>query len=311
MIGQADLAFVARRENSICGHMEKEKKSKISYFQSNVTATVSVALVLVLTGIIAFLGIVGSNITTDLKENMGISIILRSDATPNQIAELDKQFKAAPYAAKVQFVSKEEALAQWQKDTGENLIETFGVNTLSAEYKINVKAEYSDLPNLRKIRDAIKKHSAIEDVELYEAEVEAVNNNINSISAVLLVVAALLIFISFALINNTVRLTVYSRRFLIHTMKLVGAKPGFIRRPFVVQNMINGLIAAVVACLVFVGLYFAAQSFGNLFAGAFAPWQVACVFFGMAVMGVAICGLSAFFAADKYIRLDYDDLFKR
>ena len=108
------------------------------------------------------------------------------------------------------------------------------------------------------------------------------------------------------------RLTVYSRRFLIHTMKLVGAKPGFIRRPFVVQNMLNGLIAAAVACLVFVGSYFAAQDIvGGLVGTMFNELEVAAVFVGLALAGVVICGIAAFFAANKYIHLNYDDLFKR
>lgn len=290
--------------------MEKQKKSKISYFQSDVTSTISVALVLVLIGVTAFLALAGRSMANDLKENMGFSIVLTSDATEQQTAELDRKFKTAPYAARATYISKEDALAQWQHDTGENLIETFGVNPLSAEFQVNVKAGYSNVASLKQIGAELKKLPYVEKVELYETEVENANENIRTISIALLALAVLLAIISFALINNTVRLTIYSRRFLIHTMKLVGAKAGFIRLPFVVQNMINGCIAAVAACLIFTGLYFLARNFDRTLVDIFTPQEIAAVFAGLIVLGVAICGTAAFFAANKYIRLSYDDLFK-
>lgn len=292
--------------------MAKQQKSKISYFQSNITATVSVALVLILIGVTAFLGLSARTMSRELKENMGFSIVLKTDATDADIAGLKAIFAQAPYVAKTTFISKDQALEQWQKDTGENLVETFGVNPLSAEFQVNVKANYAEIGKLKSIQAQLMHQSGVEDIALYETEVETTNKNIGNITIVLLFVAALLVFISFALINNTVRLTVYSRRFLIHTMKLVGAKPGFIRRPFVVQNMLNGLIAAAVACLVFVGSYFAAQDIvGGLVGTMFNELEVAAVFVGLALAGVVICGIAAFFAANKYIHLNYDDLFKR
>ena len=292
--------------------MAKQQKSKISYFQSNITATVSVALVLILIGVTAFLGLSARTMSRELKENMGFSIVLKTDATDADIAGLKAIFAKAPYVAKTTFISKDQALEQWQKDTGENLVETFGVNPLSAEFQVNVKANYAEIGKLKSIQAQLMHQSGVEDIALYETEVETTNKNIGNITIVLLFVAALLVFISFALINNTVRLTVYSRRFLIHTMKLVGAKPGFIRRPFVVQNMLNGLIAAAVACLVFVGSYFAAQDIvGGLVGTMFNELEVAAVFVGLALAGVVICGIAAFSAANKYIHLNYDDLFKR
>ena len=292
--------------------MAKQQKSKISYFQSNITATVSVALVLTLIGVTAFLGLSARTMSRELKENMGFSIVLKTDATDADIAGLKAIFAKAPYVAKTTFISKDQALEQWKKDTGENLVETFGVNPLSAEFQVNVKANYAEIGKLKSIQAQLMHQSGVEDIALYETEVETTNKNIGNITIVLLFVAALLVFNSFALINNPVRLTVYSRRFLIHTMKLVGAKPGFIRRPFVVQNMLNGLIAAAVACLVFVGSYFAAQDIvGGLVGTMFNELEVAAVFVGLALAGVVICGIAAFFAANKYIHLNYDDLFKR
>lgn len=292
--------------------MAKEIKSKVSYFQSNITSIVSVALVLLLIGVVAFTGFIGRSITNQIKENFGFNIILKQDATPEQIAQLDNYWKTAPFVSSAKYTSKEEALAQWQKDTGENLLETFGVNPLSAEYLVNVKSDYSTSDSLKVIKQKIQKIECVEEVVIHEAQIDTVNNNIRNISIALLSVAALLILISFVLINNTVRLTIYSRRFLIHTMKLVGAKPAFIYKPFVIQNIFNGLIAAGIAIAIFFGLFaLASNLFDNLIANAISTTEAILVYCGLLVIGAAICGLAALLASIKYIRLSYDDLFKR
>ena len=291
--------------------MSKEKKSKISYFQSNFTSTISVALVLLLLGIIAFLGILANTFSKELKENIGFSVVLQSETTPEQVAAMDKMWKASPYVSDVKFISKEAALQNWQAETGENLVELFGVNPLNAEYEVYVKAEYANLDSLQVIERQLKTITFVDEIAMHKSEVDAANRNISNVALVLFVIAVLLMLISFVLINNTVRLTVYSRRFLIHTMKLVGAKPGFIRRPFVISNILNGLIAAFVSMLFLLGVYLFLQNIDEALVVSFSALEIVAVFAGLIVLGVLICGLAAFLAADKYIRLSYDDLFKR
>lgn len=291
--------------------MSKEKKSKISYFQSNFTSTISVALVLLLLGIIAFLGILANTFSKELKENIGFSVVLQSETTPEQVAAMDKMWKASPYVSDVKYISKEAALQNWQAETGENLVELFGVNPLNAEYEVYVKAEYANLDSLQVIERQLKAITFVDEIAMHKSEVDAANRNISNVALVLFVIAVLLMLISFVLINNTVRLTVYSRRFLIHTMKLVGAKPGFIRRPFVVSNMLNGLIAAFVSMLFLLGVFLFLQNIDEALVVSFSALEIVAVFAGLIVLGVLICGLAAFLAADKYIRLSYDDLFKR
>jgi cell division transport system permease protein len=291
--------------------MSKEKKSKISYFQSNFTSTISVALVLLLLGIIAFLGILANTFSKELKENIGFSVVLQSETTPEQVAAMDKMWKASPYVSDVKFISKEAALQNWQAETGENLVELFGVNPLNAEYEVYVKAEYANLDSLQVIERQLKTITFVDEIAMHKSEVDAANRNISNVALVLFVIAVLLMLISFVLINNTVRLTVYSRRFLIHTMKLVGAKPGFIRRPFVISNMLNGLIAAFVSMLFLLGVFLFLQNIDEALVVSFSALEIVAVFAGLIVLGVLICGLAAFLAADKYIRLSYDDLFKR
>lgn len=291
--------------------MSKEKKSKISYFQSNFTSTISVALVLLLLGIIAFLGILANTFSKELKENIGFSVVLQSETTPEQVAAMDKMWKASPYVSEVKYISKEAALRNWEAETGENLVELFGVNPLNAEYEVYVKAEYANLDSLQVIEKQLKSINFVDEIAMHKSEVDAANRNISNVALVLFVIAVLLMLISFVLINNTVRLTVYSRRFLIHTMKLVGAKPGFIRRPFVVSNMLNGLIAAFVSMLFLGGVYLFLQNIDESLVVTFSVVEIVAVFVGLIILGVLICGLAAFLAANKYIRLSYDDLFKR
>ena len=291
--------------------MSKEKKSKISYFQSNFTSTISVALVLLLLGIIAFLGILANTFSKELKENIGFSVVLQSETTPEQVAAMDKMWKASPYVSDVKFISKEAALQNWQAETGENLVELFGVNPLNAEYEVYVKAEYANLDSLQVIERQLKTITFVDEIAMHKSEVDAANRNISNVALVLFVIAVLLMLISFVLINNTVRLTVYSRRFLIHTMKLVGAKPGFIRRPFVISNLLTGLIAAFVSMLFLLGVFLFLQNIDEALVVSFSALEIVAVFAGLIVLGVLICGLAAFLAADKYIRLSYDDLFKR
>lgn len=291
--------------------MSKEKKSKISYFQSNFTSTISVALVLLLLGIIAFLGILANTFSKELKENIGFSVVLQSETTPEQVAAMDKMWKASSYVSEVKYISKEAALQNWEAETGENLVELFGVNPLNAEYEVYVKAEYANLDSLQVIEKQLKSINFVDEIAMHKSEVDAANRNISNVALVLFVIAVLLMLISFVLINNTVRLTVYSRRFLIHTMKLVGAKPGFIRRPFVVSNMLNGLIAAFVSMLFLGGVYLFLQNIDESLVVTFSVVEIVAVFVGLIVLGVLICGLAAFLAANKYIRLSYDDLFKR
>ena len=291
--------------------MSKEKKSKISYFQSNFTSTVSVSLVLLLVGVVAFLAIVANNFNNELKENIGFNVVVSDEASAEEIIELDKVFKTAPYVSRSRFISKEEALQSWQAETGENLVELFGVNPLGAEFEVYVKSEYANVDSLTRIEKGLVTVPFIDEVVMHKDEVGVATRNISNIAIILLAVATVLLFISFALINNTVRLTVYSRRFLIHTMKLVGAKPGFIRKPFIISNMINGAIAAVLAILLLLAIYFSIQEIDSSLLSGINWINSLIVFSGLIGIGAMLCGIAAFFASSKYINLSYDELFKR
>lgn len=289
----------------------EEKKSKISYFSANITPIISVSLVLLLLGVVGLLGIAAGSLTNYVKENIGFDVIVKNNAGQDEIDELKKLWTSAPYVSSVRYISKEDALQSWEKETGENLLEMIGINPLSAEFEVRVKARYVSVDSLNKIEYLLKSTPAIESIQMHKDVVAQINHNVKNIMLVLGVVLVMLVLISFVLINNTVRLAVYSRRFIIHTMKLVGATSGFIRRPFILTNVLNGLIASLVAIALLSGLLYYAVEVNSDYAGLVNVTQVLMVYVGMILAGVLMCGMAAVFSTNRFIGLSYDELFTK
>lgn len=285
------------------------KKSRISFFHSDTTTVMSVALVLLLLGIVAFLGLAAKQVTSNLKENIGFDVVVKESATEAEINQLKQMWNNAAYMSSVKYVSREDALKEWERETGEDLMEVLGVNPLSAEFEVKVKADYANVDSLNKIEYQLKQVPGIESVQMHKDVVDTINNNIKNVALILIAVAVVLLIISVALINNTVRLTVYSRRFLIHTMKLVGAKPSFIRRPIVVSNAVNGIIASIIAMVILSGVLYYLIEFEAGWGSLISLVDVAVVYGMLLAVGAVICALAAMFAANRFIALDYDDLF--
>lgn len=289
----------------------EEKKSKISYFSANITPIISVSLVLLLLGIVAMLGIAANSLTDYVKENIGFDVVMKNDASQQEIDALKQMWTKAPYVASVKYISKEDALQSWEKETGENLMEVIGVNPLSSEFEVRVKPQYVSVNSLNRIEYALSQNKSIDSVKMHKDVVEKINSNVNSVVLVLGAVLVLLVIISFVLINNTVRLAVYSRRFIIYTMKLVGATPGFIRRPFVLTNVVNGLIASLVAMAMLCGLMYYVVEVNYDYANLIEMKHIVMVCVGLMVVGVMMCALAALLAANRFISLNYDELYTK
>lgn len=289
----------------------EEKKSKISYFSANITPIISVSLVLFLLGVVALLGIAANTLTTYVKENIGFDVVVKNNASEQEIDGLKQYWLKAPYVSSVKYISKVDALRTWEQDTGEDLMAVIGVNPLSAEFEIRVKAQYVSVDSLNKIEYELTQNTAIDTIQMHKDIVSQINSNVQRIMLVLGVVLLMLIIISFVLINNTVRLAVHSRRFIIHTMKLVGATPGFIRRPFVLTNVLNGVIASVVAVLMLAaGVYYVLNANPD-YASLVDMAHVGIVFVALVVLGVIMCAISATLATNRFISLNYDELFTK
>lgn len=292
--------------------MKRIKEVKLSYWAHHLTTIISVTLVLLLMGIIALVWISADNETRRLKEQIEVSVIMRDSVPEGQTKALTDRLARAPYARDVRYISRQEALDNWTRDTGENLEELFGVNPLSEEVTFNLKADFATADQMKIISENISKMPGVETVSLPDSTmVEAMNENIGHLTVLLGCVAAMMLLISFVLINNTVHLTIYSRRFLIHTMQLVGATNGFIRRPVILNNMLAGLIAGIGACVIIAIPMAGSRQVGLPDITSYITWtQYAPVAGGMVLAGVLICGLSAWFSATFYLRKDYDSLFK-
>lgn len=292
--------------------MKQEKEVKISYWAAHLTTIVSVTLVLILVGIIALICVGASNETRKLREKIELSVVMAdsvSDAGATGLAEL---IARQPYARDIRVVTSAEALASWTAETGENLEDLFGVNPLSPEVSFSLKAEYADKAGIDRICASLRKQPGVEEVASPDASmVDSMNSNIETFAWILGAIALAMVVISFVLINNTVHLTVYSRRFTIHTMQLVGATNGFIRRPFVLTNMLAGFLSGLVAAGMMAVALLAAPKAGINDVASYISWiDYGVIAVSLVVGGALLCAFAAMIATSRYLCKDYDELFK-
>ncbi|MDE5836934.1 MAG: permease-like cell division protein FtsX [Paramuribaculum sp.] len=292
--------------------MKKKKKHSLPLLGSKFTATVSVALVLFVLGILALIGIAAKNTADDIRSHLGFVVILNDNVTDADINALKAKWEAEPYVSEYTFSTAEQVLAKWNETMaaeGDSLTQLLGVNPFYPEFEIAVKSEFADIDSLEKIVKPLRGLSVVDDIRMHNDMVQSINATVHSLTVILSAVALALLIISFALINNTVRLTVFARRFSIHTMKLVGATAAFIRRPFLLGNMLQGLVAAFVAGIALAGtLYYVGTIEPQV--SVLIEWKEALyVFAALFVVGILICTLSALLSTNRYLRLGYDDMF--
>lgn len=272
-------------------------------------ATVSVMIVLLILGLFACIAVGARNFSDTLKSRMGFTVVMNDDVPSEKLASMEQLFRSAPYVGSVQFTSADETLAAWERDNGENVMEVLGVNPFGAQFEVSVTPEYAVSDSLEILATRLQTVDGVDEVSTTTRVVDVVNNVVDILSMIFLPLAFALLIVSGVLINNTVRLTVYSSRFLIHTMKLVGATGGFIRRPFIRTGIVNGVMAGIVACIL-LALVIVAVHRASPQVALFVSWPaVALLFPSMILLGVVICGISAALATNKYLKLDYDDMF--
>lgn len=292
--------------------MKGNKEVNISFWAAHATTVVSVTLVLILVGIIAFITAGAASETRRLREQIEVSAIMGDSVTNAEAGAVMKQIAAIPGVKDCRLISKEEAMADWKEQTDEDLEEVFGVNIFSPEVSFHLDASHTGAAAMAKISTAVKALPGVEEVAVPDsAMVESMNENINRISLILGVAAIVMIIISFVLINNTVHLAIYSRRFTIHTMQLVGATNRFIRLPFVRSNMFAGFLAGILAVAIMAGVMLASSQHPLTAAVLTLPPAVyAAIGGGMILTGTLLCALAASLATARYLHKDYDELFK-
>lgn len=284
-------------------------KKRLSFLEARITSTLSVSLVLFILGIMSMMGILANNLSIYVRENIGFSIILKDTAKENEITGLQNLLAEADYVKAAQYISKEEALKEVMIALGENPEEIVGVNPMQASIEVRLKADYANPDSISVIDNLLRKKSCIEDIQFQKDLIQSVNENMRTIGLILLALAMVLMIISYVLISNTIRLTAYSQRFIIYTMKLVGATPGFIRRPFILSNIICGVIAAVIAIIMLtVCVSYIVNEFDNFYT-LISTSMLLSVYGIVLLLGILLTGVSSFFAVNRYIGMKRDELY--
>lgn len=292
--------------------MKENKEVKISYLTAHLTTIVSVTLVLLIVGIIALISISASRETRRIRQQVEMTLVMADSVSDAQASELAGRLRTEKYVNTLEVVGRDKAVANWKEETGEDLVQLFGVNILSPEISFTLKAEWSSPQAIRSLEKDLRKLPGVESVATPDTKMlEAMNTNIERLTLILGAVGVVLLIISLVLINNTIHLTIYSRRFTIHTMQLVGATNGFIRRPFILNNMLSGLIAGLIASgVIALALVFAPKA-GFDDVATWLSWPVyGIVAAAITVVGVAVCGIAAWIASSRFLRKDYGELFK-
>ena len=291
--------------------MAQRRSTRISTFGSQLTSIVSVSLVLLILGVLGLVAIAGRSGADMLKSNLGFIVKVERGAPESELNRLKQVFASAPFVASYVYSSSDEILASESQYLGEDITSLIDVNPYGAEFDVKVKPEYASVDSIESVSAMVAADKAVEEVLTETSMIAAVNSTLGRLTWILLAVATALLVISIVLINNTVHLAVYSRRFVIHTMKLVGATASFIRRPFIVAGAVNGLVSAAIASMILVVMVVYASKVDPLLASAFTFRLCALVVAAIFVVGVLICTMASMFATNHYLRADYDDMFMK
>lgn len=291
---------MARQEDKIY-----KKRLQSSY----VTTVVSISLVLFMLGLLGLIILHAKKLSDYVKENLGFSIIMKDGVKEAGIIRLQKILDATEYVKSTEYITKEAAAKEFEKELGEDFTQFLGYNPLLPTIEVRFKAEYANNDSLAIIKEKILANPNVKEVFYQESLVDVVNKNVRKISAIVLGFSLLLLVIAIALINNTIRLSVYSKRFIIRSMQLVGATRRFISRPFIVLGIIHGIIGSCLAIALLIGvIYLSKREFPELI--QMKDIDLFLSLFGMVILsGILISWLSNFFAVRKYIRIKTDYLY--
>ena len=278
-------------------------------FGAWVSTVISISLVLLLVGVASILLLNARSVSDYFKENLQVSVLMKQDVTDEQALEYQSSLAGVPGVKATTFISREQGIEEMAKMLGRDFLDVFSSAPVPVSIDVNLEAAYVSTDSLEVVREALSASPLVDEVVYQTSLVEALNTNLRKIGLVLGVLILLLLFISFVLIGNMVRLNVFSRRFTIHTMQLVGATRGFIRAPFIGQSALQGLFAALVAiALLVAGLFILRREFVQLF--EIFQLRTLLITMGIVVVsGVVICVVSTWIVVGRLVRFDRDQLY--
>lgn len=288
----------------------QEKHTQRKLRTASASTVISISLVLFMLGILGLVLVNAQRLSNYVKENIGFTVMLKEEIKEVDVLQFQKTLDASQWVKSSQYVSSEEAAAILQKDLGEDFISFLGYNPLTASIDINLHADHTSLERMSTLESELSDHDLVSEVVFQKDLVDSINQNVQKVSLLLLSFCLLLLIIAVALINNTIRLSVYSKRFLIRTMKLVGATHGFIRKPFLFSGLTQGVFGALIGILLLMGALYGIQSeMPELLVLQDLP-TVGVIMGGILLMGMLMSLLATNRAVGKYLRMNEDDLYR-
>ena len=285
------------------------KKHKSTFDMQFITAGISTTMVLFLLGLVVFFVLTANNLSVYIRENIAFSAILDDGIKETSIIKLQESLNKKDYVKQTVYISKDQALKEQIEAMGTDPSEFLGHNPFNASIEIKLNAGYTHPDSIKWIEKELMENKGILEVSYPQNLLDSVNRNLQKISAFLLGLAILLSLISFSLINNTIRLTIYSKRFLIHTMKLVGASWGFIRRPFITRNLWIGILSGAVANAILTASAYTAVKYEPELLAIVSPESIMIVAAAVMVFGMIITTFCAYISINKYLRMKISELY--
>ena len=282
------------------------RKTKTIY----ISTVFGIAMVLLMIGLLGLILVDANNLSRYVKENIVLNVFVDDAAHETDVLQLQKQIEANRMVKQTQYVSKELAARNLQKDLGEDFVKFLGYNPLSQSLDVYLKADFANNADIEKFKAELLKNPMVKEVKYQQSLVDQMNSNLTSISLIILVFAGIFVILSVALINNTIRLAIYSQRFLIKSMQLVGATKSFIRKPFLLYGIWHGLLGGLIAVIILLGtLYLAVKQIPDLVILQNYT-QFGIVFILIVGIGIFISGFSTFLAVNRFLRLKIYNLYR-
>ncbi len=288
--------------------MAKEKLRK-SLFSSYFSTTLSISLVLFLFGLLGLLQINTKRLTDYIMENVGVTLILKEDTREVDVLKLQKTLEATSFIKSTRFVDKKTAADELKKDLGEDFVDFLGYNPLLSSIDVKVNASYTNPESMAQLEAQFLKFPEVQEVYYQRNLVKQLNDNVKKLSLIIMGLSAIMFIIFIALINNTIRLSIYAKRYLINSMQLVGATRSFIRFPFVAKSILHGIYGAIIACLMLLMIFFSYQAELKQLIDFQDSLSLALLVLGIFLFGIFMTALSTYFAVNKFLRMKFDQLY--
>jgi cell division transport system permease protein len=287
----------------------KPKKLKKRIFKSWITSLISISLVLTMLGLLGIILVNGRQLSDYVREKIGFTLVLNDNVKPANVKKLQESLNKSKFVKSTRFIDKETASKELTEQLGEDFTGFLGYNPLFESIEVKLYANYTNADSLRLLEKKFLDFPQVKEVYYQKDLVQIINENIRKITFFVLIISALLTVIFIALINNTIRISVYSQRFTINTMQMVGATNSFIRKPFLKQSLLMGIYGSLIAnSLLFIGIYLYRNELQGLISSE-VIYPTGVVFAGIFVLGLLFSVLSTYFAVNKFLGMKFDEMF--